>query len=82
MGFVNVAWDGGVHGFVLDTTVIPDRRRVGVALAMLREARAVAEERGLEWLHVDFESELGPLYRKAGFAPTQAGLIDLKAPAP
>jgi AraC-like DNA-binding protein len=27
VGFVNVAGDGGVHAFVLDTTVHPDERR-------------------------------------------------------
>ena len=31
VGFVNVAWDGGVHAFVLDTLVAADRRREGLA---------------------------------------------------
>ena len=30
VGFVNVAWDGGVHAFLLDTTVVPEYRRRGV----------------------------------------------------
>ena len=34
VGFVNVAWDGGVHGFILDTTVHRDfqRRRIGTEM--------------------------------------------------
>jgi hypothetical protein len=27
IGFVNVAWDGGAHAFLLDPTVRPDYRR-------------------------------------------------------
>ena len=27
IGFVNVAWDGGIHAFILDTCVHPDLRR-------------------------------------------------------
>lgn len=30
VGFVNVAWDGGVHAFVLDTVVDRRHRRSGV----------------------------------------------------
>ena len=30
IGFVNVAWDGGIHAFLLDTTVHPDLRRHGI----------------------------------------------------
>src|SRR6185436_705376 len=31
VGFVNVAWDGGSHFFLLDTTVHPDWRGNGIA---------------------------------------------------
>lgn len=75
VGFVNVAWDGGDHAFILDTTVHPGFRRRGIALALLSRAAAAARERGIEWLHVDFEPELEALYRKAGFRPTAAGLL-------
>jgi len=27
IGFVNLAWDGGIHTFLLDTTVHPDLQR-------------------------------------------------------
>jgi ribosomal protein S18 acetylase RimI-like enzyme len=79
VGFVNVAWDGGVHGFLLDTTVHRDHQRRGIGTALLREATAAAREHGLAWLHVDFEPALEAFYRAAGFAPTAAGLMRLDA---
>jgi GNAT superfamily N-acetyltransferase len=77
VGFVNVAWDGGVHGFVLDTTVHPDFRRRGIALSLLQEVARVASDHKLEWLHADFVPELEPLYQKAGYHHTEAGLLKL-----
>lgn len=77
VGFVNVAWDGGIHAFLLDTTVHPEYQRRGIGRALVREAAALAGERGAEWLHVDYEDELDPFYRACGFRPTLAGLIDL-----
>jgi GNAT superfamily N-acetyltransferase len=77
VGFVNVAWDGGKHAFILDTCVAPDYRRQGIALRLLERAAAVARERGAEWLHVDFEPQLEAFYRQAGFGPTAAGLMRL-----
>lgn len=78
VGFVNVAWDGGVHAFLLDTCVAPDFRRQGIALQLVARATQLARERGAHWLHVDFEPHLEGFYRAAGFRPTAAGLIDLK----
>ncbi|MGO7035527.1 GNAT family N-acetyltransferase [Rhizobium ruizarguesonis] len=77
VGFVNVAWDGGIHAFILDTSVHPDMRRQGIATRLVREATRVARERGAEWLHVDFEPYLTGFYRACGFRPTEAGLIKL-----
>ncbi len=77
VGFVNVAWDGGVHAFLLDTTVHPEVQRMGVGTAIVLEAAAMAQARGAEWLHVDFDDELGPFYVACGFRPTSAGVIDL-----
>ncbi|MGO7674268.1 GNAT family N-acetyltransferase [Rhizobium ruizarguesonis] len=77
IGFVNVAWDGGIHAFILDTSVHPDVRRQGIATRLVREATRVARERGAEWLHVDFEPHLTALYRACGFRPAEAGLIKL-----
>ena len=77
VGFVNVAWDGGVHAFLLDTTVHPAHQRRGLGRALVREAAAMARERGAEWLHVDYDDELDGFYRGCGFRPTAAGLLDL-----
>lgn len=78
VGYVNVAWDGGVHGFILDTRVHPDFRRRGIGVALLREAAEAASESGLEWLHVDFTKEVEPFYRAAGYRDTAAGLLRLR----
>lgn len=85
VGFVNVAWDGGVHAFLLDTTVHPDVQGQGIGTALVQDATAMARDRGAEWLHVDFEDHLGSFYAGCGFGPASAGLIDLtgstRAPA-
>lgn len=77
VGFVNIAWDGGVHAFILDTCVHPDFRRQGIATRLVNEAERIARQRGAQWLHVDFEPHLETFYRACGFRPTAAGLIDL-----
>ncbi len=77
IGFVNVAWDGGKHGFLLDTTVHPDFQRRGVGLRLVQAAVDASRARGLDWLHVDFEPHLSGFYRACGFQPTAAGLIHL-----
>ncbi|MEZ2132368.1 MULTISPECIES: GNAT family N-acetyltransferase [unclassified Sinorhizobium] len=78
IGFVNVAWDGGIHAFILDTCVHPELRRQGIATRLVKEAERVARERGARWLHVDFEENLRAFYQACGFRPTDAGLIKLK----
>lgn len=78
-GFVNVAWDGGVHAFLLDTAVTPSLQRRGHATRLVREAVARARAAGCEWLHVDFDPELRGFYLDAcGFRPTEAGLVQLR----
>lgn len=79
VGFVNVAWDGGVHAFILDTMVLPECQRKGIATNMIKKAVEHARNAGCEWLHVDFEPALRPFYFGAcGFQPTTAGLIPLR----
>jgi GNAT superfamily N-acetyltransferase len=79
VGFVNVAWDGGVHAFVLDTLVETARRRHGIGRGLLDMAVRESRAAGCEWLHVDFEEDLGDFYVAAcGFTPTPAGLIALR----
>ena len=78
VGFVNVAWDGGVHAFLLDTLVRADRRRQGIGSALVRAAVAGARGTGCEWLHVDFEDHLRGFYLDVcAFVPTGAGLVAL-----
>ncbi|HEU0303006.1 MAG TPA: GNAT family N-acetyltransferase [Gaiellaceae bacterium] len=79
IGFVNVAWDGGDHAFLIDTKVRPDHQRRGIGTELVRVAARHAKEAGCEWLEVDFDDPLAPFYYDAcGFAPTAAGLLDLK----
>jgi GNAT superfamily N-acetyltransferase len=78
VGFVNVAWDGVVHAFVLDTMVATRARRDGVGTRLVELAVEGARAAGCEWLHVDFEDHLRGFYFDAcGFVPTNAGLIEL-----
>ena len=82
VGFVNVAWDGGIHGFVLDTTVHPQWRRRGIGRQLVLDAIAAARQRGIEWLHVDYEPRLEGFYRRCGFTHTAAGLLRLQTEEP
>jgi ribosomal protein S18 acetylase RimI-like enzyme len=78
VGFVNVAWDGCDHAFLLDTKVASAYQRRGIATAVVGEAVRHAKAAGCEWIHVDFEEHLGPFYFGAcGFSDTAAGLIHL-----
>lgn len=77
IGYVNVAWDGGIHAFLLDPTVHPDYQRRGLGSRLVRVAVALARERGARWMHVDYEPALEGFYRGCGFRPTAAGVIEL-----
>jgi GNAT superfamily N-acetyltransferase len=77
-GFVNVAWDGGAHAFILDTMVAAGMRRRGIGAGLVALAIQEARRAGCEWLHVDFEEHLRPFYLGGcGFTPSAAGLIAL-----
>jgi ribosomal protein S18 acetylase RimI-like enzyme len=78
VGFVNVAWDGDVHAFILDTIVSLSRRRQGIGRRLIAVAAAEARAAGCEWLHVDFDEEYRPFYLEAcGFKASPAGLMAL-----
>lgn len=78
-GFVNVAWDGSDHAFLIDTKVRPDLQRRGIGAELVRVAAQHAARAGCEWLHVDFRDDLRAFYFDAcGFVPTTAGLIALR----
>ena len=77
-GFVNVAWDGGAHAFIVDTVVDQRLRRQGIGQRLVEVVTREARAAGCEWLHVDFEDHLRPFYfGGCGFQPTNAGLISL-----
>ncbi len=79
-GFVNVAWDGYKHAFLLDTLVSRSCRHQGIGAEVVALATSEARAAGCEWLHVDFDTELAPFYFDAcGFRPTSAGLVHLGA---
>ncbi|MFC3765542.1 GNAT family N-acetyltransferase [Tenggerimyces flavus] len=76
VGFVNVAWDGGIHFFLLDTTVHPEWRHRGIGWRLVREP--AADCRG--YLHVDADEVLmTSFYSPCGFKPTPAGVLDTRA---
>ena len=78
VGFVNVAWDGALHAFILDTVVADQYRHQGIATALLAICVREARNARCEWLHVDFEDHLrGFYYDRCAFVTTNAGLIKL-----
>ncbi|MGZ6298881.1 MAG: GNAT family N-acetyltransferase [Candidatus Limnocylindria bacterium] len=80
VGFVNVAWDGDVHFFLLDLTVHPEYQHRGIGQRLVEEAIDACRGHG-EWLHVDADDPLmADFYeRRCGFVRTPAGLFDLSA---
>lgn len=81
VGFVNVAWDGGDHAFLIDTKTRREFQRRGIGTAVVKLAAQRAKSAGCEWLHVDFGDELRAFYFAAcGFdRPQAAGIINLYA---
>jgi GNAT superfamily N-acetyltransferase len=78
IGFVNVVWDGLVHAWLQDVMVTASARGRGIGTRLVALARDQAAAAGCEWLHVDFDDELGDFYIDAcGFVPASAGLIAL-----
>jgi GNAT superfamily N-acetyltransferase len=79
VGFLNVAWDGSSHAFILDTVVARSHQRRNVGTKLVAVAAERAKAAGCEWLHVDFEDHWRGLYfGSCGFKPTNAGLVHLK----
>lgn len=79
VGFVNVAWDGGDHAFLIDTKTRPSHQHRGIGTAVVRRAIEEARAAGCEWLFVDFEPALASFYLDAcGFRSTAAGLVHLR----
>jgi ribosomal protein S18 acetylase RimI-like enzyme len=78
IGFVNVAWDGAQHAFLLDATVHTEFQRRGIGIDLVKHAAEETGKHDIDWLHVDFEPHLEAFYRKCGFRFTNAGLMNLK----
>jgi hypothetical protein len=79
VGFVNVLWDGLVHGWIQDGMVAVSARRRSVGTVLVEGARRAAREAGCEWLHVDFDDHMCGFYLDScGFRPTNAGLVELQ----
>jgi GNAT superfamily N-acetyltransferase len=78
IGFANVAWDGGVHAFLLDVVVEPGRQRDGLGTALVADAARLTAEAGCAWLHVDFvPGHAGFYLDRCGFTRTEAGVLRL-----
>lgn len=77
VGFVNIAWDGGIHAFILDTCTDPAFQRQGIGTQLVRRAADLARARGAHWLHVDYEPHLQDFYRGCGFVHSAAGVMKL-----
>jgi GNAT superfamily N-acetyltransferase len=81
VGFVNAAWDGKSHAFVLDTTVRPSHRHRGIGRRLVRCVIEEARRRGMAWVHVDFEPHLQNFYTQCGFRSSMAGVLHLASEA-
>lgn len=80
VGFVNVAWDGCDHAFLIDTNTRGSHQHRGIGRELVRLAVQNAASAGCEWLHVDFRAEHARFYVDVcGFVRTDAGLIHLRA---
>lgn len=82
VGFVNVAWDGGDHAFLVDTKTRAADQHRGIGTELVRHAADGARAAGCTTLHVDFEpADLAAFYIEAcGFTPTNGALLDLGRP--
>ena len=79
VGFVNVAWDGSDHAFLIDTKTHPAHQHQGLGTAVVLLAIAETRSAGCEWLFVDYGDDIAPFYEGAcGFLPTRAGLVRLR----
>jgi GNAT superfamily N-acetyltransferase len=78
VGWAYLAWDGWQHAFLLDPTVHPEYRRLGIGSELVRRLTGAARRAGCDVLHVDYEEALAPFYAACGFEPTAAGVIRLR----
>lgn len=78
IGFCNIITDGGRHAFLLDVVVHPDHQGTGIGRSLVLHAIEECRSCRVEWLHVDFEADLGDFYMADGlFRRTTAGILRL-----
>ena len=78
VGFCNVITDGGRHAFLLDVMVHPEHQGTGIGRSLVLHAIEECRALEVEWLHVDFETDLGDFYMAEGlFRRTTAGILKL-----
>ncbi|CAA9439268.1 MAG: hypothetical protein AVDCRST_MAG66-3852 [uncultured Pseudonocardia sp.] len=70
VGFVNLAWDGDRHAFLLDAVVAPPRQRHGIGTELVGRAVRAAAEAGCTWLHTDHADDLTPFFTRCGVPRT------------
>jgi len=78
IGFVNLAWDGATHAFVLDTSVHPKYQKQGIGTELVKRAIQEAQKANCTWVHVDYEAHLDEFYKACGFRSSHAGVLKLK----
>ena len=79
VGFVNVAWDGAIHAFILDTIVAASHRRHGIGDRAGRRGhrRAHGRPAASGCTSTSTTSCASFYFDACGFTPTNAGLIPL-----
>ncbi|MEK6495457.1 GNAT family N-acetyltransferase [Myroides odoratimimus] len=78
IGFINIAWDGNKHAFLLDTSVDPNFRNKGIGKELVIKAIYECKANFIEWVHVDYEEKYENFYRQCGFVQkTSASLLHL-----
>jgi len=78
VGYVNVVWDGGTRGFLVDLTVHPEYRGRGIGTALVERAVEVANRRGVGSLRAEFGPDEVEFYRRLGFESVDAGVRRLE----
>ena len=70
VGFVNLAWDGDRHAFLLDAVVAPPRQRHGIGTELVGRAVRAASGAACTWLHADYAEDLAPFFTRCGVPRT------------
>ena len=76
VGFCNLITDGGRHAFLLDAVVAPAHQGTGIGKELVHRAIEECRAATVDWLHVDFEADLGAFYMTEGlFRRSTAGIL-------